>query len=460
MTVTATSTWPRRSIAVRNHAVPLLQAYAVAVMVFPSEFVLKAVGGGGYLAALIGFCMFLAWVASTLLGMHNPLEYRSPVRIALAGMWLVSLASYALINRTTVSTTALTGADRWLLQLVGVSGVILVASEYLRSLDDVKRVLRALVWGGAFCGLVAAMQFWLRLDITPYLKLPGFSFNSADGFVGIGTRGGIARVPGTSIDPIELGVTAAMLLPLAVYLAVYDVKRSRIARWLPVFGIAVCIPTSVSRAAILGSGVALGTLIASLPPTRRLGGITGIGVAVAGVFLTAHGLIGTLKQYFLAGTADASIEHRVNNYAYVEQQVKEAPFFGHGGGTYFVQSIHILDNQYLTTAVELGLVGVCALLFYLLWPAVTAFAARGRTTQTELRDLCAALAGAELAAVLCSGTFDSLSFPMFVSVQALVVGLIGAAWLLASGPGEDAVEVQRSRPHISEVFYISRRSSS
>ena len=173
---------------------------------------------------------------------------------------------------------------------------------------------------------------------------------------------------------------AATALPIAVSLAIYDVKRSRSA----------LAPRFLHRAVHSDFGIpggdpglrlALGTLIASLPPTRRLGGIVGILVAVAGVFLTAHGLLGTLKQYFLAGTADASIEHRVNNYSYVEQQVKQAPLFGHGGGTYFVQSIHILDNQYLTRAVELGLVGVFALLFYFLWPVVTAFAARGRTTQ-------------------------------------------------------------------------------
>jgi hypothetical protein len=363
-----------------------------------------------------------------------------------------------------MNATQLNGADRWLMQVAGMSGVILVASEYLRSLEDVKRVLRVLAWGGAFCGAVAAMQFWLKLDITPYLKLPGFSFNTAAGFVGIGSRGGITRVPGTSVDPIELGVTAAMLLPLAVYLAIYDVNRSKISRWLPVFLIALAVPTSVSRAAILASGVALGTLITSLPPVKRLGGIAGILVAVAGVFLTAHGLLGTLKQYFLAGSGDASIAHRVNNYTFVEQQVRQAPLFGQGGGTdaanyASLASIHILDNQYLTSAIELGLIGLFALLFYLLWPAVTAFAARGRTTQTELRTLCAALAGAELAALLCSAFFDSLSFPMFVSVQALVVGLIGAAWRLASGKGEGVVEAQPSRPHTSEVFYISRRAS-
>src|SRR5215470_10857746 len=216
MAATATSAPLGQRIAIRNHAVTLLQAFALAVMVFPSDFVLKAVGGGGYVAALIAYFLFLTWIATTLLGMHNPFEYRSPVRIALAGVWLASLASYALIKRATLSATALTGADRWLLQVAGISGVILVASEYLRSIEDVNRVLRALTWGGAFCGVVAAMQYWLKLDIAPYLKLPGFSMNVADGFVGIGSRGGLHRVPGTSIDPIELGVTAGMLLPLAV----------------------------------------------------------------------------------------------------------------------------------------------------------------------------------------------------------------------------------------------------
>src|SRR5215472_12761839 len=101
--MTATATGARlgrrtaiRDHAIRNHAVPLLQAFALATMVFPSSYVLKAVGGGGYVSALIAYVMFLAWVASTLLGLHNPLEYRTPVRIALAGFWLASLASYAL----------------------------------------------------------------------------------------------------------------------------------------------------------------------------------------------------------------------------------------------------------------------------------------------------------------------------------------------------------------------------
>ena len=437
---------PGRRLAQRIDAILLLQVFAVTLMVFPSDSVIKAIGGDGFVAALVAYILFLLWVSATLFSLHNPLDYRYPVRIALCALWLVSLASYALMKRATLSVTDLTGADRWLLQLAGVSGVILVAAEGLRSEEDIRRVLRALMWGGAFCGIVAALQFWLKLDITPYLRgLPGFSPNQADAAIygAIGTRGGINRVTGTAIDPIELGVVAGMLLPLAVYLAMHDTVRSKVMRWLPVFCIALAIPTSVSRSAILSAGVALGVLIVALPPAQRLIGIGAGLLSVIAVFMTAHGLLGTLRTFFLAGTSDSSIAHRVGNYAYVEQVVRQAPWFGQGGGTYIVGEIHILDNQYLTMAIELGLVGVLVLLFFLLWPALSALAARGRTTDPRLRELCAALAGAELAATLCSGTFDSLSFPMFVYAQALVLGLIGAIWLLINRDSEARLGTDR-----------------
>ncbi|HUA27651.1 MAG TPA: O-antigen ligase family protein [Streptosporangiaceae bacterium] len=433
MTALAIGVEGERRVAARSDAVWLLQAFALCALIFPSSYVIKAIGGDGYVAALVSYCLFLAWVVAIMFGQHNPFDYRYPVRIALCAMWLVSLTSYVLIDRTVMTTTQLTGANRWLLQLVGVSGVILVSAECLRTEQDIRRVLRALTWGGAFCGIVSALQFWASLDITPYLLkvLPGFTINQADAaYSAIGFRDGVHRVAGTAIDPIELGVVAGMLLPLAVYLALHDLERSPLRRWAPVICIAFAVPASVSRSAILAAGLALGIMVVQMPPARRVTGIAATLVAIAGIFMTAHGLLGTLKSYFLAGTADNSIAHRVSEYPYVEKLVREAPWFGQGGGTYIVQEIHILDNEYLTTTIELGLLGLAALIFYLLWPAVAALVAATRTTDPSLRDLCVALGGAELAAVLCSGTFDSLSFPMFVSVQALVAGLIGAVWLL------------------------------
>lgn len=423
---------PEAGAASPPGAVRLLQAFALALMIIPADTIIKAVGATGYAAALVADLLFLAWIAVTATGSHHPRGSRYPARVALCAMWVTSLLSYALMNRGMLTIEQQAAADRWLMSLAAVSGVILAAAEFLTSAEDIRRVLRALTWGGAFCGVVALLQFKLRLDITPDLRLPGFSLNTADvANVGIGSRSGLNRVPGTATDPIELGVVAGMLLPLAVYLAIHDLRRPAVNRWLPVLCIAIAIPASVSRSAILSATIALGVLIVSLPPARRLAGLAMLPVAAAAVFVTAHGLIGTLTTYFTAGTSDASVAHRVNNYALVEHLVSQAPWLGQGGGTYIVKdATYILDNQYLTTAIELGFAGLAALAFFLLWPAIAALYIRNRTADQELRDLCAALAGAAFAATVCSATFDSFSFPMFVSVQALVAGLTGAVWLL------------------------------
>ena len=193
-------------------------------------------------------------------------------------------------------------------------------------------------------------------------------------------------------------------------------------------------------------------LVISLPPARRLKGLAMVPVALGVVFVAAPGLIGTLVSFFLAGNSDPSIAHRTNNYPYVEQLVRQAPWLGQGGNTYIPTTLHILDNQYLTTAIELGLLGLAALVFYLAWPAVVALAARRRTADPELRDLCAALAGADLAAVLCAATFDGFSFPMFFNLQALIAGLVGAVWMMASK--EDVYEGVPERRKLMDLFAI------
>ena len=452
MRVLAVGQRPGARTAVHFDLVLPLQLFAVTVMIFPADIVIKAVGADGYVAALVAYGLFLIYVAAVLFGLHNPLDYRSPVRISLWALWLSSLVSYILMNRAILTSTQQASADRWLMQLTSVSGVILVAAECLGSLEDIRRVLRAFTWAGAFCGIVAALQFWLTVDITRYLQmlLPGFSLNQADAFKTIITRGGLNRVVGTATTAIELGVVAGMLLPLALYLAIHDVERSKVQRWFPVICISLAAVASVSRSAFMSVGIGLGVFIVLMRPAQRLMGLAAIPLAVAAISVVAHGLLGTLKSLFFAGTSDPSVANRVNNYPIVKQMVKEAPWFGMGPATYIAPDlIHVLDNQYLTTALELGLVGVAALIFFFLWPALAALVARSRTADPELRDLCAALLGSELAATVCSGTFDSLSFPMFFNVQALIVGLIGAAWLLVDRESKIALEVRSFGRHVN-----------
>ena len=65
-----------REIPAHSHAVPLLQLFALTVMVIPSDTVFKTIGAGGYPAALIGMFAFATFLAATLAGLHNPLRHR------------------------------------------------------------------------------------------------------------------------------------------------------------------------------------------------------------------------------------------------------------------------------------------------------------------------------------------------------------------------------------------------
>jgi O-antigen ligase len=445
MTTLVVQRTTEQSVAVRSPAVTLLQIFAFSLLVFPSDTVFKAVGGGGYVGALVAYLLFACYLAVLLFGLHNPFDYRSPIRVGLASLWIVALISYSLMNRTLLSSAQQSSATRWLIQLVAMSGVILVTSEFLRSVNDLHKVLRWLTYGGAIAGMSAALQYWLDVDITTYFRrIPGFSLNQAAGTIAIGSRSGLNRVAGTATDPIEMGVVAGMLLPLAIYLAMNDTERSALKRWIPVACIAVAIPITISRAGILSAVIAMPVLIIALPPARRLATLAAIPVGLGVVFLSAHRLLGTLLQYFTLGSSDGSISHRVNNLPYALNLVAQAPWFGHGGGTYIAGNVinlgegHILDDQYLDTAIELGVIGLCVLFFFLLWPAVTAIVASVKATDRRLRELSAAVAGSALAGVACSATFDALSFPMFVMMESLVIGLAGAAWLIAS---RDASEV-------------------
>jgi hypothetical protein len=437
----AAITQPRATVAAvvsRSDAVVLLQVFVVALVLIPSDTVIAPIGAAGYPASLVGMFIFGVFCVSVLLGLHDVGRSRHPIRGVLAVFWLAMLASYMLIDRGELTRTQIAGADRALIRLAVITGVALVAAEWLRSLNDVMRVVRVLCWGVAFCCFVAVLQYWISLDLAQYLRqIPGFVVNQDNPTVT--ARGGLNRVAGTATNAIELGVAAGMLIPLAVCLGLYDRDKSPFKRWAPVTLISLGVATSVSRSAVIAVVVAFATLVVLMPPRQRLAAICGLPIALAGVFMSAHGLIGVLASFFAGASTDDSVLYRTHDYPVAEALWQAAPWFGHGPGTYLpVDPLNIFDNQWLDTAVELGSVGVVALFVFLFVPALIALAARRFSTTPELRLLCAALAGAGFAATLCSITFDSMSFPMFLNVYALVIGLIGACSRLALAERENA----------------------
>jgi len=426
----------------RSDAVLLLQAFVIALFVIPSDTVIKPIGAVGYPASLIGVFVFVVYCASVLFGLHQPVPH--PIRGILYVIWVALLSAYIAMDRGRLTVIELASADRMVIRFMVVTGVALVAAECLHSVEDVMRVVRALCWAAAFCGFVAVLQYWLRLDLAVYLRqIPGFSLNHDN--PGILARGGVNRVAGTALHAIELGVVSGMMIPIAVLVGLYDRNKSNFKRWAPLTLIVLGVATSVSRSAILSVVVAFATLVVMLPPRLRLGALCALPVALGGIFMSAHGLIGTLLGFFSGVSNDPSIQYRTHDYPLAQELWLNRPWFGRGPGTWIpADSLNIFDNQWLDTVVELGTFGVFAFLIFFLAPPIIAIATRRMSKDPDVRLVCAALAASMMPAAITSFTFDSLSFPLFVNLIAIDIGLIGACWRLATGQRQPATAMART----------------
>ncbi len=435
----------------RNSAVTLLQIYVVTLVALPNDIGLPGVPGLNppTLVALFGLAV---WMASVALGLHRPTIRPNPTRLSLLALWLATSLSLVAMQFTSPTADQVAGSTRWLLQLAAWTGVILLAADFISSQAEVHRILRTLTWAGAVMGLVALVQFQFRIDLATYLRyVPGF-VEKAAGYTAIGERGGKARVAGTALHPIELGVTAATILPLAI-VAALRARGRWWWNWGPVALVAVPLVVSLSRSAVIALTLSFGFLLVCLRPAQRL---VALGAAAAGTvatFALAPGALGTLLASFTAAAADSSVQKRQLQAPIVERLVAEHPWFGRGGGTLVPATRYtnivfnnIYDNQYFGMAIEFGLVGVTVItLGYLLLPPVVALVARGRSADPDLRLLAGALAGTAAVAIPTAYTFDSFAFPKAAGMQALAVGLIGAVWHLVRLERDPNHEVGNAR---------------
>ncbi len=425
-------------------AVNLLRIEALLLGVLPAGLVFGPLGGVGSPARVLGLCLFLLWGCSVLMP-ESQVRPCIPVRIVLTMMWGSTLATYVVLHLRAMPAVEVTSSDTFLIQLIAFSGVALTAAEGLRSKDEVLLVIRAAVWAAAFSAFVAILQFQPGFDLTAWFaKIPLLSTNSA--FGDVSSRGGFNRPPGTAIHPIEFSVVTATALAFAIHLLIHDHERPRWRRRL-VFGlIALAVPVAISRSALVASAVVLVYFLVGAPRAlraRACGFLAGFSLAI---FMLIPGLLGTLKGLVLAGQGDSSIATRTNDYAYVAKFLRERPWLGRGGGT-FLPSYRILDNQFLLTLVEMGVIGlVCVTVLFFSISCLGRAARRHAITDAD-RSLAQMFAAAGMASLVALFTFDALSFPTFTAFSSLWLGLAGAWWLsaIAERPPGVPVAPRRSR---------------
>lgn len=443
-------------------AVALVVTYLVLLLCVPSSLVVGSLGAPGAPASIVGVVALLWWVCATV-GGHNPVRSFTPLRLAVALLVVAVLAAYAngmaggwwappsmrqstddiysLVSPSVgeVADAMVRSADRGLLTLAGWLGILLLTADGLRSWKDLDLVVTALTWLAGVVAALAILQFFTGIDIASYFQIPGLRVNSE--FGGVSSRSVLNRPSATATHPIELGVVLAGIAPLALHRTIH--------RWgeklalLPTAAVLVAVFMTVSRSAVLVVVVALLVMASSWPGAWRARALVIAPVSLVALRLAVPGLVGTIVSLFRNFSSDPSITGRTDDYDVVLQLFADHAVLGRGMFTFQPRYYRILDNQYLTTMLELGYVGLGAVVLLLLVGFACARGVHRRAGSAEHRHLGLALAGAILGTAVSYLTFDAWSFPMAAGTGFVLLGLSGAAWRAAQTDAGAAGAVPR-----------------
>ena len=398
----------------------MLTVYLVLLFCVPSSMVIQALGQVGGPSTLLAAACFLWWLWHLVSRRESSTDRPSRVRgAALLFLAAVTLA-YAHSAGLAIPADERAPADGALIRMVGVTGLVCVAVDGIRSWDrlwDLARRWTLLL--GALTMLVVVQivtgEVWVDR-----LSLPGLSEPQGLALV---QRGQITRPSGTSVHPIELASVLAMCMPLVVAVAL----RERARPWL-LRSIAVAVPAVIlvsgSRTALVCGAVAFCVMLLGWGMRARLAGLGAALLLLTVAAVTIPGLLGSLRGLFVGAAEDPSVTSRSDSWSVGWDSWSSHPWLGRGVGT-FLPRYWIFDNQYLNLLVGGGVVVVGALLVLVVVAVNASLRAARRCTGNE-RQLAFALAAGIVGGAVSLALFDAFSFPQALGSFFLLVGLAGS----------------------------------
>jgi len=307
--------------------------------------------------------------------------------------------------------------------------LLYVLVSLVRKREQLNRLIRLLVASGSLVALSAIVESRTNYNVfnhlghvLPFLTYHDPSLNGATSLE-LG-RGGRLRVYGSAEHPIELSAVLVMLIPLALYLARSTGRRA----W---FGAGVVLGlgalTSISRTGVVMM-VVVGLVLVWLRPTdvKRLAPVLIPALCIACLAIP-HTLGSFYSAFFPKGglIADQSVAGqqcmcgRLAEFGPSLHEWSQRPLFGEGFGSRVVSTAdsvrlgvakaRLLDDQWLSSLLEIGIAGVCALL-WLFTRAIRRMARIAREDDGPDGMLAAAIAASVFAFAVGMLTFDSLGF--------------------------------------------------
>ncbi|WP_129545490.1 O-antigen ligase family protein [Arthrobacter dokdonensis] len=415
-------------------AVTVLTIYLVLLIAIPSDQRVGALGGAGAPAGLFAVASLLWWGWHHLRHPQTRLTRRlQPVRICLVVFCGAVLASYTVASLSARPDSDIGVADNGLIRVAAFAGVLLVANDGIPNHERFILLVRRLSLLGGLYALLGLVQFFSGLSLVDMIQIPGLTASSDGEIV---ARAGFVRAAATASHPLEYAMVLVMALPFCLTVAIYDKKRAWLLRWFPVAAITLSSVLSVTRSALLGLAAVILILVPTWPSAVRRVMLASFGVVLVMVYVLVPGMMGTIIGMFSG--EDSSVASRTDGYGTALAYIGVSPLFGRGFGT-FLPSYRILDNQYLGSAIELGLVGLAAFFSLLLLSVVVSFRGRRRQRSPVMRAMGAALAASLIGGAMLTAFFDCFAFPQACGMLFLVIGMCGSYWNLARHPELDTI---------------------
>ncbi len=294
--------------------------------------------------------------------------------------------------------------------------VLYLFVSVLRTYDDVVRLLKVLVLGGAVVAFFAVVESRSGFNVFNHLQ-SWVPFLKRDYTVDLPLRNGRFRAYGPAEHAIALSAALAMLVPFAAYFG-YTLRKR--IWWLAAAMIAVGCLSTVSR-----TGVVMLLIEALVFVILRPRQAVRLWPALIPFLLAVHfaipGTLGTLKASFFPQGGLVKEQEGFQDQGRFGKgrlnptfnSINAHPLFGIGYGTRIVATqganARVLDDQWLDNVLETGIIGA----FAWLWILVRCVRRLGSAAKRDFSErgwLLAALASAIAAYGVSMFTYDAFSF--------------------------------------------------
>lgn len=423
-------------IGSRRDAVTYLIIFSGLLFLIPARIVLEGpLRSNGWPALIFAMGALLLWLIAWITG-EFPARRGNPIRWGVAALLVLALVSATTAFRRPLESLEEGGVLRFLVFLLAAFGVVLLTAELTGSLVRLDSLVRAVIVLATVSSVIGLVQYALNgFDVdTFWTAIPGLRANSD---LTSEFRSDLLRVQGTANHPIEFGVVAAMVAPLAAHYALDrgpSLGRTVMRGCLAV--LIISLPLAISRGAVLALIAAFAVLAVSWGWRRRVNVLI-IAIALVAVCRALFpSVIGTLTGLFRDIGNEPSSQGRIEDFDYVNGAIAERPWQGLGLGTFSPEVYFYVDNQYFLMLLEGGIGLLLGFIAVLVLGIGVAQRAATRLRGTLHEGLAEAVVAGLVGFAVASATFDSLSFRQVGLLSFLLLGIGGALWRLSLPRGD------------------------